>query len=130
LSSAIVAIGDYAVGDRAEEKNRARLAVTSRLAAKALRIRMLGTAATDLAWLAEGHLDATITLSNNPWDMSAGVVLARETGHVVVDASGQGYNLHSDATIAADPHLLPEVLALLQSDVDHECLGSQDSPPH
>jgi myo-inositol-1(or 4)-monophosphatase len=117
LSSAIVAIGDYAVGDRAEEKNRVRLAVTSRLAAKALRIRMLGTAATDLAWLAEGHLDATITLSNNPWDMSAGVVIARETGHRVVDAEGHDYSIDSPATIAAHQHLLPEVLALLEASV-------------
>jgi myo-inositol-1(or 4)-monophosphatase len=115
LSSAIVAIGDYAVGERAEEKNRARLAVTARLAATALRVRMLGSAATDLAWLAEGHLDATITLSNNPWDMSAGVVLARETGHQVVDVDGNDYSLASSATVAAHPELLIELLTLLRA---------------
>jgi myo-inositol-1(or 4)-monophosphatase len=115
MSSAVVAIGDYAVGDRAEEKNRARLAVTARLAATALRVRMLGSAATDLAWLAEGHLDACVTLSNNPWDMSAGVVLARETGHRVVDAEGHEYSVRSSATIAVCPRLLREVLALLRT---------------
>ena len=114
LRSAVVAIGDYAVGDRAEEKNRARLAVTAQLAATALRVRMLGSAATDLAWLAEGHLDAAITLSNNPWDMSAGVVIARETGHRVVDDEGHEYGIRSSATIAAHPQLLPEILTLLQ----------------
>ena len=115
LASAVVAIGDYAVGNHAPEKNRARLAVTNRLAATALRVRMLGSAATDLAWVAEGHLDATITLSNNPWDMSAGVVLARETGHSVVDTEGHDYNLTSQATITAHPELLPEVLDVLQA---------------
>jgi myo-inositol-1(or 4)-monophosphatase len=115
LSSAVVAIGDYAVGDRAEEKNRDRLAVTTRLAATALRVRMLGSAATDLAWLAEGSLDATVTLSNNPWDMCAGVVLARETGHRVVDLDGTDYSIRSNATIGAHPQLLPELLVHLLS---------------
>ena len=54
LAAAIVAIGDYAVGERAEAKNRIRLGVTTRLAATVLRVRMLGAAAIDLAWLAQG----------------------------------------------------------------------------
>jgi myo-inositol-1(or 4)-monophosphatase len=115
LASAIVAIGDYAVGDQAEEKNRARLSVTTRLAATALRVRMLGSAAIDLAWLADARLDATVTLSNNSWDMPAGVVIARETGHTVVDANGTDYNLRSLATIAAHPDILPEVLKIVQA---------------
>lgn len=110
LGSAIVAIGDYAVGANAEAKNRDRLSVTGRLAASVLRVRMLGSAAIDLAWLAEGHLNASITLSNNTWDMAAGVVLARETGHTVVDRGGQTYDLASTATIAATAAFLPDLL--------------------
>jgi myo-inositol-1(or 4)-monophosphatase len=115
LASAIVAIGDYAVGNQAEEKNRARLAVTTGLAASALRVRMLGSAAIDLAWLADARLDAAVTLSNNSWDMPAGVLIARETGHAVVDADGTDYNLRSAATIAAHPEILPEVLRIVQA---------------
>jgi myo-inositol-1(or 4)-monophosphatase len=113
LASAIVAIGDYAVGANAETKNRDRLGVTGRLAASVLRVRMLGSAAIDLAWLAEGHLNASITLSNNTWDMAAGVVLARETGHTLVDRGGQTYHLASTATIAATPAFLPDLLSHL-----------------
>lgn len=113
LASAIVAIGDYAVGANAESKNRARLGVTARLAASVLRVRMLGSAAIDLAWLAEGHVNASVTLSNNTWDMAAGVVLARETGHIVVDRNGQAYGLTSAATIAAAAEFLPDLLASL-----------------
>ena len=32
-----------------------------------LRIRVLGTAATELAWVAEGSLDASVVLTNKPW---------------------------------------------------------------
>ena len=113
LASAIVAIGDYAVGTNAEAKNRDRLGVTGRLAASVLRVRMLGSAAIDLAWLAEGHLNASITLSNNTWDMAAGVVLARETRHTVVDRWGQPYDLASTATIAAADAFLPDLLSHL-----------------
>lgn len=115
LTSAVVALGDYAVGDQAEEKNRTRLSLTSRLAGSALRVRMLGSTATDLAWLSEGHIDASIILANHPWDVSAGVVLARETGHTVVDVDGNGYSLENRATIAAHPQLVPELLDLVQA---------------
>jgi myo-inositol-1(or 4)-monophosphatase len=74
---------------------------------------MLGSAAIDLAWLAEGHVNASVTLSNNTWDMAAGVVLARETGHIVVDRDGQPYGLKSAATIAATAEFLPALLASL-----------------
>jgi myo-inositol-1(or 4)-monophosphatase len=117
LGSAVVALGDYAVGEQAETKNRTRLSLTTRLAGSALRVRMFGSAATDLAWLSEGHLHASIILANHPWDVSAGVVLARETGHAVVDVDGNDYSQHSHATVAAHPQLLPELLALVQSSI-------------
>jgi myo-inositol-1(or 4)-monophosphatase len=123
LGSAVVALGDYAVGDQAEAKNRTRLSLTTRLAGSALRVRMLGSAATDLAWLAEGHLHASIILANHPWDVSAGVVLVRETGHAVVDVDGNDYSLQSRATIAAHPQLLPELLALVQSSTGIDVSG-------
>jgi myo-inositol-1(or 4)-monophosphatase len=48
---AVLTIGDYAVGPEANEKNRARLNLTQLLAGRALRVRMLGSAALHLAWL-------------------------------------------------------------------------------
>ena len=69
LSDAMVCIGDYAVGHQAARRNRLRLALTRRLTEQAQRVRMHGSAALDLAWLAHGRTDATITLSNKPWDM-------------------------------------------------------------
>jgi myo-inositol-1(or 4)-monophosphatase len=113
LRDAVVAIGDYAVGEDADRKNEARLAVTARLASRVHRIRMLGTAALDLAWLAEGRLDASITLGNKPWDTSAGVLIAREAGAEVVDTDGRRHELSSAATIAGPPALIPQLLPLL-----------------
>lgn len=114
LYEAIVAIGDFAVGARAEEKNRLRFEVVNQIATVALRVRMVGSAAIDMAWLAEGKVDASITLGNDPWDMAAGVVIAREAGAQVVDIDGSDYRTSSRATLAATPHLIEKILAIVQ----------------
>jgi myo-inositol-1(or 4)-monophosphatase len=54
LHDAIVTVGDYAVGKDAERKNVPRFAIATSLAQRALRVRIFGSAAVDLAWLAEG----------------------------------------------------------------------------
>jgi myo-inositol-1(or 4)-monophosphatase len=78
LNEAIIAIGDYAVGANARQRNAPRLALTTALATTVQRVRMLGSAATDLAWVAEGRLDGCVILSNKPWDTAAGVFIASE----------------------------------------------------
>ena len=113
LKEALVAFGDYAVGEQAAAKNALRFAVTQDLAATALRIRMVGSAAIDLAWVADGSIDASLTFSNNPWDMAAGVVVAREAGAAVVDTDGTDYTLRSRATIATAPSLIGDFLRLI-----------------
>lgn len=113
LAEAMVTLGDYAVGDEATAKNRLRLSVTAQLARSVLRVRMLGSAAIDLAWLAEGKTDACIILSNQPWDTAAGVVIAAEAGAQVVDLDGSPHTMRSKATISAPPGLIAEILDLM-----------------
>ncbi|MCW2948918.1 MAG: inositol monophosphatase [Actinoallomurus sp.] len=113
LHDAVVAIGDYAVGADAAEKNRLRLALNEQLAGRAQRVRMLGSAAIDLAWVAEGKLDVSLTMSNKPWDTAAGVIIAREAGAVVIDQDGSDHTSDSAATIAAAPGVVEEIVALV-----------------
>ncbi|NUT34594.1 MAG: inositol monophosphatase [Hamadaea sp.] len=113
LAEAVVAVGDYAVGDGAEEKNADRLAVTARLVPRAQRIRMLGSAAIDLVWLAEGRVDALVMLANKPWDTAAGVAIAREAGAVVVDRTGAPHTMAAGETLAGSPALIEEILPLV-----------------
>ncbi|GLW32075.1 inositol monophosphatase family protein [Actinoplanes regularis] len=113
IGDAVVAFGDYAVGAGAETKNRTRFALTQRLGTEVQRIRMHGSAAIDLAWLAAGHVDAVVMLSNKPWDTAAGVVIAREAGALVVDYDGSPHTFESEATIAANTGLLAGILGLV-----------------
>ncbi|MEU8074098.1 inositol monophosphatase family protein [Catellatospora citrea] len=125
LAEAVVAIGDYAVGPGSAAKNRTRLAVTGRLASAAQRIRMHGSAAIDLVWLAEGRVDGVVIMSNLPWDMAAGVVIAREAGAMVVDRDGSQHNADSSATIAGNDKLCPQLVRL----VDDNARPAHHEPP-
>jgi myo-inositol-1(or 4)-monophosphatase len=114
LDEAIVGIGDYAIGPDAATKNAGRIVLTGQLAANVQRIRMVGSAATDLAWLAAGRLDASITLSNHPWDMVAGAIIAKEAGASVIDIDGTDYTLGSSNVIACGPGITEPLLALIR----------------
>lgn len=113
LAEAIVALGDFAVGPGSEQENRRRFEVINRVGSVALRARMLGSAAIDLAWLAEGKIDASITLCNRPWDMAAGVVIAREAGARVVDQDGSEYRMGSHVVLGTTPALSDQILSLV-----------------
>lgn len=107
-------VGDFGVGTDGEAMDRLQLAITRRLAPTVLCIRILGSAAIDLAWLASGKTDVNVTLSNRPWDVGAGVVIAQEAGAVVMNLDGSPYSLKSTATPTAIPALLDPLTQLIQ----------------
>jgi myo-inositol-1(or 4)-monophosphatase len=109
LHEAIVGVSDFKVGAGSEEENRIHLEALARLAHESLRVRMLGSAALDLAWLAAGRLNATLMLSNLPWDVTAGLLLVREAGGVVFDYDGSSHDADSRYTIASVPSLVEPV---------------------
>ncbi|MFI9639414.1 inositol monophosphatase family protein [Micromonospora sp. NPDC051925] len=129
LSDAIVAIGDYAVGEDAAARNQPRLALTARLAETVQRVRMIGTAALDLAWLAKGRIDAALTLSNHPWDMTGGTAIAREAGAVVIDHDGSAHHPGSSVTLGITPGLAEQVRALVGANA-HERTRRSAPPSH
>lgn len=116
LDRAIVSTGDFGVGpSRATNPARARL--SSVLVEHVERICMWGSAAVDLAWLAEGRTDAIVMLGNKPWDTAAGVVIAREAGAVMVDVDGTPHTSESRATIGIAPALVDALLPLIRAAV-------------
>jgi myo-inositol-1(or 4)-monophosphatase len=76
---------------------------------------MLGSSAIDLAWTAEGRLNACIQFGNKPWDTSAGVLIAREAGARVLDDDGSEHSQHSRSTIAVTPSLEVDLMAAVQA---------------
>ncbi len=115
LHEAIVAVADFKVGVGSEEENRVHLALLARLAGTSLRVRMHGSAALDLAWLAAGRLNATVMLSNLPWDVTAGLLLVRESGGVVFDHDGSDHCADSRFTLASEASLAEPVRRLVSA---------------
>jgi myo-inositol-1(or 4)-monophosphatase len=118
LADSIVAIGDYAVGEGSDAKNAERLRITSALASTVQRVRMFGSAAVDLAWVADGRIGGSVMLANKPWDTTAGVLLAREAGAIVSDLQGLPHSMRSTTTVAAGPNLHASLIAALGSNIN------------
>ena len=59
-------------------------------------VRMLGSAAIMLAWVAAGRLTAYFECDLNAWDTAAGALLVREAGGTMTDlVTGEEYNLQT-----------------------------------
>ena len=78
-------------------------------------VRRFGSAALDLAWVACGRFDGFWETKLKPWDLAAGVLIAREAGAVASDLEGGGRILETGGIIAAAPRLHPLMLELVRA---------------
>jgi myo-inositol-1(or 4)-monophosphatase len=79
LDDAMIYVGDFAK-DGDQHMNAQLIADITRLANAVGRVRMIGTAATDLAYVACGRADALLVHNPYPWDIEMGQLLVREAG--------------------------------------------------
>jgi myo-inositol-1(or 4)-monophosphatase len=77
-------------------------------------IRRAGSAALDLAHVAEGRFDGFWELWLAPWDVAAGILLVREAGGVVTDLAGQPAPVAAGAIVAGNPTIHNWLLDLLR----------------
>jgi myo-inositol-1(or 4)-monophosphatase len=73
-------------------------------------IRRLGSAATDLAYVACGRFDGFYEYGLHPWDIAAGIILVREAGGRVSDFAGNEKNLRGDEIVASAEPIFSEFL--------------------
>ena len=111
----LVALSDFAFGRKHRETNELRFAVIEELVRRSMRLRIHGSVALDLAWLAAGRMSATVALSNLPWDVSAGVLLVREAGGLVLDGQGAQHHPDSSTTLATTPTLRAPLLSVVSA---------------
>ena len=112
MERASIAVGDFPVDPEADGLGIAHQAtLLHRLGRAALRTRMLGSAAIDLAWVASGKLDASITLFGKPWDVAAGVLIVQEANGVAVDLGSAPWTMQSHVVLASNRELSHLILA-------------------
>lgn len=76
-------------------------------------IRRMGSAATDLAYVACGRFDAFYEYDLKPWDVAAGALLVQEAGGVVSDFSGTSHFLYGKEIVASNHKIFPEFQQLI-----------------
>lgn len=118
LAEATIGMADFAVGSTARAENGVHRELIRTLASQALRIRMHGSEAVDLAWLACGRLEAALMLSSLPWDVSGGILLVREAGGAVYDTSGAPHVSRSTSTLASAPRLQEPIVRLVGAAIE------------
>jgi myo-inositol-1(or 4)-monophosphatase len=81
-------------------------------------VRRLGSAATDLAYVACGRFDAFFEYDLKPWDVAAGAFIAQQAGGNVFDFSGGNQYVFGGEIIASNPLIstimLEQIIAFMK----------------
>jgi myo-inositol-1(or 4)-monophosphatase len=78
-------------------------------------IRRAGSAALDLAHVAEGRLDGFWEIGLAAWDVAAGILLVREAGGLVTDFAGRPAAVAAGDFVAGSPAMHPWLLAVVRA---------------
>ncbi len=111
LSEAIVATG-LPFDIRETGRNLAQISMMARTA---IEVRMMGSAAINLAYVAAGRLAAFWEPGLNPWDVAAGSLLVEEAGGAITDMRGGPYRIDCSDVLATNGRVHREILAALQA---------------
>ncbi|HVQ78163.1 MAG TPA: inositol monophosphatase family protein [Candidatus Binatia bacterium] len=110
LDESLLATGfPYNIRDTAD----GNLAEYAAFARRCRVVRVVGSAALCLAWVAAGRLDGYWELRLGPWDVAAGIVLVEEAGGLVTGLDGGPVDLAAPSVVAAGRAVHPEIVATL-----------------
>ena len=87
---------------------------------RARSVRMIGSAAIMLAWVACGRLSAFFEADLNAWDTAAGVLLVREAGGKVTELDGTPFVIASRPLLATNGAAHEELQEAL---IEAQCTG-------
>lgn len=90
------------------------LAILKELMQKSHGLRRLGSAATDLAYVACGRFEAFYEYNLNPWDVAGGILLVEEAGGKVTDfTGGNNYIFGGQLIASASGNIGEEMLEII-----------------
>ncbi|GLK56757.1 myo-inositol-1(or 4)-monophosphatase [Methylopila capsulata] len=86
----------------------------SRVQGRVSGVRRFGAASLDLAYVAAGRLDGFWERDLKSWDIAAGILLVKEAGGFVTDATGGDAMLKNGSVVCGNEHIHPELLKLVK----------------
>jgi myo-inositol-1(or 4)-monophosphatase len=114
IGDAIIAMGS----PPAEESMEMSLRGIQALMPKCRTIRMLGSAALMLAWVANGRLTCYWEYDLSSWDISAGALLVQEAGGRFTDLNGEDFTLRTRKMCATNGKVHDEILRVLREEAN------------
>lgn len=112
MGDAIVAMGSPP-GEKSMEMS---LKGINALMPKVRTIRMLGSAAIMLAWVANGRLTCYWEYDLSSWDIAAGALLVTEAGGKFTDLAGNDFSLRNRKMCASNGLVHNDILKVLQDE--------------
>lgn len=80
-------------------------------------LRVIGSAALALAWIAAGRLDGYFNLGLSAWDAAAGALLIREAGGKVSNLYGENWQIKDIGSVAGNFHLHEGLLKIIKNNI-------------
>lgn len=100
---------------RAPAQRALGLKLLTQLAMQSITGRVGGSAALSLCYVAAGRLDTYMQLTLSPWDVAAGILIAREAGARVTHLDGRAATLRGGAYLAGAPKIFSEFFNQVQT---------------
>jgi len=85
------------------------------MAPKVRNLRVAGSAALHLAYVASGRLSGFWEIGLNAWDIAAGALLVEESGGRITDSRGEPYHLGVRDVVASNGHIHDEFVGALKA---------------
>ncbi len=94
-------------------KMEAYLSIIRKFLKQSHGVRRLGSAATDLAYVAAGRFEGFFEYNLNPWDVAAGAFIVQQAGGRVSDFAGSNNFLYGREICAAGKNIHPTMQSLI-----------------
>lgn len=77
-------------------------------------LRRLGSAATDIAWVACGRYDGFFEYGLSPWDVAGGIIILKEAGGKCTDFKGGSNYIFGEEVICSNGHNHDEFVDIIR----------------
>jgi len=92
------------------------LQIFEKLIRKGIPVRRLGSAATDLCWVAAGRFDGFYEHKLQAWDSAGGYLIVEEAGGRVTDFNGSKFSPYQPHILATNGDIHEEMLAVINNE--------------
>ncbi len=113
VTQAIIAHGDFNVSIDPKSGNTRNLLFRARALEAVQRIKCLGSAVAEGAYVAAGRMEGYFMESFKPWDVAAASLIVEEAGGKITTLSGEPWNVRSKDVLYSNGLLHQELLRIL-----------------